>query len=392
MRRLDQSPTEDAFVQNPYQFYTRARRNGPLFYWNDYGRVAAAGHAAVTALLRDRRLGRETPAGMARRTPDRLRPFQDIEDNSMLELEPPRHTRLRNLVLRAFTPRRIAALEPGIAALCHRLVDAFPGCGVDLVRDYARPIPVIVIARLLGVPDERADDLLDWSNAMVRMYQAGRTRGDEDAAVAATESFTAFLNGHIDERRARPKDDLISHLIAAEAEGDGLSRGELVSTCVLLLNAGHEATVHSLGNAAKLIIERGVDRGWLASGSAAAAVEECLRLDPPLHAFNRWAYEDVEIAGHTIPKNTEVMCLLGSANRDADAYSNPDEFDPDRGGPTTTTFGGGIHFCVGAALARLELRVALSVLFDRRPDLSLAEAPRYAPIYHFRGLESLRLR
>ena len=220
----------------------------------------------------------------------------------MLELEPPRHTRLRNLVLRAFTSRRIAALEPEIAALAHRTGRrAIPAGEFDLLQAFAQPLPVRIIARLLGVPEDMAPDLLRWSNAMVGMYMAGRTREMEDTAVAATEAFVAFLRGYVDERRARPADDLITQLIAAEMEGEKLTTDELITTCILLLNAGHEATVHTIGNGVKTLLETGTPLTALAPDAVEATVEEILRFDPALHMFTRQAYDDIEVMGHTLP-------------------------------------------------------------------------------------------
>ncbi|MEM9522443.1 MAG: cytochrome P450, partial [Pseudomonadota bacterium] len=183
MRRLSRSPTDPAFVQDPYAFYDHARAGGDLIWWKDYGLVCAVTHAAVASFLKDRRFGRAAPEGSAPEIPDHLAPFYAVEAHSMLELEPPRHTRLRGLVLRAFTSRRIAALKPEIATISDALIDLFPEGPFDLLPAFARKLPVIVIARLLGVPEDMADDLLAWSNAMVGMYQAGRTRQDEDRAV-----------------------------------------------------------------------------------------------------------------------------------------------------------------------------------------------------------------
>ncbi len=385
MLDLSQSPTDPDFVQDPYPFYDRARASGDLFHWNDYGMACATSHRAVSAILKDRRLGREAPAECVAEIPDHLTPFYEVEAHSMLELERPRHTRLRGLVLRAFTSRRIAALGPEIEALCHRLVDAFPDHPFDLLDAYARPVPVIVIARLLGVPEDRADDLLDWSNAMVGMYQARRTRAMEDAAVAATSAFQDFLAGYIAEKRRAPADDLISELIAAEEAGDRLSTEELISTCILLLNAGHEATVHTLGNGVRSLLDRDIRT------VDTACVEEVLRFDPPLHMFTRWVYEDVELFGHGFVRGDRIACLLGAANRDPAAYPNPHRFDPARKGPANVAFGAGIHFCVGAPLARLELEIALRVLFERCPELRYTKPPRYADVYHFHGLERLKV-
>jgi cytochrome P450 len=389
MQRLSQSPTDPAFVQDPYPFYARARAAGELIWWEEYAMPAAAGWAAVNALLRDRRFGREVPPDLAPPVPEHLAPFYAVEAHSMLEAEPPRHTRLRGLVLRAFTSARIAALEPGIDALTSELIAGFPAGPFDLLDALARPLPVRVIARLLGVPEDRAPDLLAWSNAMVGMYQAGRTRAMEDAAVAATLAFRGWLEGVIAARRAAPGDDLLSRLIAAEAEGDRLSADELVATVILLLNAGHEATVHTLGNGVKTLLETGTAAATQDPARVPALVEEVLRFDPPLHLFTRIALEEAEVAGHRFRRGDRVALLLAAANRDPAAFPDPDRFDPDRPVRPNASFGAGIHFCVGAPLARLELARALPALFAARPGLRLAEPPRYAPIYHFHGLERL---
>jgi cytochrome P450 len=383
MKTFHQPPTDPSFVQNPYPFYDRARAAGEFIWWSDYDMACAVSHKMVHAVLRDRRMGRECPAELAPDIPEHLQPFYNVEAHSMLELEPPRHTRLRALVLRAFTSRTIAALAPDIRTLCHSLIDRFPDKPFDLLQHYAQPVPVVIISRLLGVPEERADDLVRWSNAMVAMYQARRTPQIESDAIAATNDFVAFMRGYITERRKTPTDDLISTLIAAEEDGARLSEDELITTCILLLNAGHEATVHTLGNGTKTLLELGV------TDITEGAVEEIIRYDPPLHMFTRWVYEDVTLGDHTFQRGDQIACLLGAANRDPLAYDKPEIFDPTRKGPQNTSFGGGIHFCVGAALARLELKIALEVLFERCPDLSLAEAPQYGDVYHFHGLERL---
>jgi cytochrome P450 len=388
---LSQSPRDPSFVQSPWAFYDRARAAGPLFLWDDYGFPCAAGHAAVSALLRDRRFGREAPAGVLPEPPARLAPFYAVEAHSMLEREPPAHTRLRGLVARAFVSRRIAAMAPEIAALSAGLIAGFAGAGVDLLPAWAERIPVIVICRLLGVPEAMADQLLSWSHDMVAMYQARRDRAVEDRAVAATLAFTAFVRAHIAERRRRPADDLLGALIAAEAAGDRLSEPELVTTCILLLNAGHEATVHALGNGVRAILESRLPPGSLLDGEAATAatVEECLRFEPPLHLFTRYALDEVEVFGHRFARGDKVGLLLGAANRDPAVWAEPGRFDPERGGEGHVSFGAGIHFCVGAPLARLEMQVALPDLFRRLPGLRLAAPPVWADRYHFRGLEAL---
>jgi unspecific monooxygenase len=338
-------------------------------------------------LLRDRRFGREIPAELAEDPPAHLAPFFAVEAHSMLELEPPRHTRLRGLVLRAFTSRRIKALAPEITALTHARIDAFPkDVPFDLLKAFCQPIPVIVIARLLGVPDAMAPQLLLWSNAMVAMYQANRTHQTELKAASAAKDFSDFLRHYVDTRRATPGDDLITHLIAAEEDGSKLSTDELITTCILLLNAGHEATVHTLGNGVKALIEHG---HAISEESADTTCEEILRFDPPLHMFTRYAYEDVTIFDHAFRRGDQVALLLGAANRDPKQWPNPDTFDPTRAITQNTSFGGGLHFCVGAPLARLELQIASPILWTRCPGLRLAATPRYANTYHFHGLETL---
>jgi cytochrome P450 len=380
-----QNPVNVGFVQDPYPAYDAMRALGPLVYWQDYALPCAVSYAATNAILRDRRFGREPLV-----VPDRaahLAPFYAVEAHSMLELEPPRHTRLRNLVLRAFTSRRIAALGPEVEALAHTLIDGLPDGDFDLIADFAQPLPVIIIARLLGVPESMAPDLLRWSNAMVGMYQAGRTRAMEDRAVSATQDFVAFMRSHIDARRTHPADDLITHLIAAEEDGQHLTTDEMITTCILLLNAGHEATVHSIGNGVKTLLEH------KAYGMPVtdALVDETLRFDPALHLFTRWAYADIDVMGTIIPKGTQIACLLGAANRCPRNWDAPHRFDPARIAKPHLAFGAGLHFCLGAPLARLEIRLALAALITRLPRLRLTMRPQYADIYHFHGLRALQV-
>ncbi len=389
MQTLSQSPTDPAFVQDPYPFYETARAAGPFFRWAEYDLVCTGNAAAVNAIFRDRRFGREAPPERAPVIPPHLAPFYAVEAHSMLELEPPRHTRLRGLVLRAFTSRRIAGLAPEIAALSHQLIDAFPEGEFDLLRHFGQKLPVIIIARLLGVPEEMSDDLLRWSNAMVGMYMAGRTRAREEAAVAATEAFVTFMRGYVDQRRAKPADDLITSLIEAEEAGERLTTDELITTCILLLNAGHEATVHTIGNGVKALLENRSPASVLAPEAVEAAVEEILRFDPALHMFTRWVYEEVEVMGHHFARGDQVALLLGAANRDPGLWEEAGRFDPTRPIKPHASFGAGLHFCVGAPLARLELQIALPILFNRLPGLRLAAPPRYKDVYHFHGLDRL---
>jgi unspecific monooxygenase len=261
----------------------------------------------------------------------------------------------------------------------------------DLLTAFAQTIPVVVICRLLGVPESMKDQLLRWSHDMVAMYQAGRTREVEDNAARASQDFAEFLHRYIDERRSKPADDLLTSLIAAEEAGEKLNTDELITTCILLLNAGHEATVHGIGNGVKTLLEQGGPRDWLAPAQLEATIEETLRFDPPLHMFTRWAYDEIDVMGHVFQPGQEVGVMLAAAGRDPAMWDAPERFDPGRPAKPHLAFGVGLHFCVGAPLARLEMQVALPILFDRVPGLRLAEPPVYDASYHFHGLKALNV-
>ncbi|MEM7116995.1 MAG: cytochrome P450 [Chloroflexota bacterium] len=386
------------FYNNPYPTYAQLRQEMPIFYWEEFDLWTFTRHEDVSAILRDRRFGRQITHLKSREElgwpPERadLKPFYDVDRHSMLDLEPPAHTRLRKLVHKAFMARQIERLRPQIAALSHRLIDEMEAQGnPDLLTGFATPIPVIVIAELLGVPTEMADQLLAWSHAMVRMYELARTPEMEQAAVAAAVDFASYLRGYVAQRRREPKDDLITKLIEVEEAGEKLSEAELISTCILLLNAGHEATVHVIGNGVYQLLQRPDQlRLWQENeGVTKTAVEELLRFDTPLHQFNRWVLEDLEYRGYHFRQGTQVSLLLGSANRDPQQFDQPDKLDLTRPKNPHVSLGGGIHFCLGAPLARLELQVALSILLQRLPNLQLAKEPRYRNTYHFHGLEEL---
>ncbi|MEO9651690.1 MAG: cytochrome P450 [Roseobacter sp.] len=389
MKKLTQSPLDPEFTQNPYGLYAQVQAQDPLRFWQEYNMAAVFDAAQIQTLLKDRRLGRAIPAERKQPVPDHLTDFAALEAVSLLELEPPSHTRLRGLVLRAFTSRRIKALGPDIHDICDSLISKFPEGSFDLLPTYCSALPVRIIARLLGVPESMSADLLRWSNAMVAMYQAGRTQEIEVEANQAALDFTNFLDGYIKERENTPRDDLITHLIAAEADGEKLTRREMIGTCVLLLNAGHEATVHTLGNGVKALLENKTPRRALAPEHIAATVEEILRFDPPLHIFTRYAYEDIMVGTQKLHIGEQIALVLGAAGRDVRKAPDADVFDPFRKNITHSAFGGGLHFCVGAPLARMELQIGLQKLFYAAPELELTETPIYANSYHFHGLKRL---
>lgn len=393
-RRVRLNPRDPGFFNDPYPAYAAIRDAAPAFFWEDYGFWCFARFADVSALLRDRRFGRAGAELGGREPKPHLEAFEALERHSMLELEPPEHTRLRNLVNRAFVSRRIEGLAPRIERLAHERIDAFASRrSADLIAEYANPIPVAMIADLIGVPRDMGPRLADWSHAMVAMYQFGADRAAEDRAAEAARAFAHYVRGFARLRRADLGEDLVSQLLIAEGDCGKLSEDELVATVVLLLNAGHEATVQAIGNGVKLMLEQGIDpaHAFANESAIAATVEELLRLDPPLHLFARYALEEVEFAGVRLRRGEKVGLLLGAANRDPERFIKPDAFRLERAPNPHVTFGAGIHFCVGAPLARLELAQALPILFKRLPGLRLAERSRYRDTFHFHGLEALRL-
>ncbi len=401
-RRLRLDPRDPVFFNDPYAAYAAIHARSAAFFWEDYGHWCFAGFDQVNALLRDRRFGRQILHVASREElglpePARhLARFDAVEAHSLLELEPPAHTRLRTLVNRAFVSRSIERLRPEIEVLCERLIDGFDADGeVELLASFAEIVPATIIARMLGVPEDRTADLLDWSHRMVKMYMFGRDLSVEEDADLAAGEFADFLREIIGERRAEPRDDLISHMIAAQAAGeDRLSEAELISTAVLLLNAGHEATVHQIGNAVPSILASGLAPSALFAdaGTTSRTIEECLRHDAPLHMVTRYALDDVVLPGDiAIRRGDRIGLMLGAANRDPARFAEPDRFDPSRADQGHVSFGAGIHFCIGAPLARLELEIALPALFRRLPRLRTTKAPRYRDAYHFHGLEALHL-
>lgn len=389
------------FYKNPLAAYAQLHAQCPSFFWEEQQQWYFAGYDQVNSLLRDRRFGRQIlhvatreELGLPEPKPH-LADFDRLEANSLLELEPPAHTRLRTLINRAFVSRQIEQLKPEIAALSHSLIDGFEKDGqVELLKAYAEIVPVTVIARMLGVPVDMAPKLLDWSHRMVKMYVFNPSLETEHDANAASAEFADYLKGIIDWKRQNPADDLLTHMITTEKDGERLSDDELISTAVLLLNAGHEATVHQLGNAVRTLLETGTSAGDVFSSDTATerTIEETMRYAAPLHIFQRYALSDIELEdGISLKKGDKIGLLLGAANVDPQKFTAPLAFRPDRNEGAHVSFGAGLHFCIGAPLARLELKLSLPILFERLPGLRMTGEAQIKDSYHFHGLERLHL-
>ncbi|WP_243755189.1 cytochrome P450 [Paractinoplanes brasiliensis] len=374
---------EPAFVRDPYPGLAALRERGAVTWHEPTGQFLAASHAAAGAVLRDRRLGR---FWRDREPAEVYEPFNLLHRNQMMENEPPAHTRLRSLVSGAFARGHVERLREPVVAEAARLVHR-AGSHFDLLADVAEPLAVTVIAELLGVPGPDRPKLRPWSAAMVRMYEVTRTPETEAAALEACREFTDFLRDLAARRAAEPRDDLISHLAAVPE----LTPDELVASAILLLNAGHEASVNALGGGVVALLRHPEQLARLRAGPALipTAAEEMIRYDSPLHMFVRTAAADVEIAGVRIPEGASIAALLGAANRDPAVFADPDSFDVARDPNPHLGFGAGLHFCLGAPLARIELRAALTALLTR--DLDLAAEPVNRPTFVLRAYESVPL-
>ena len=389
-----------AFYGDPNRAYAALHASCPTFYWREQRQWFFCGYEHVNALLRDRRFGRQILHIASREELGLAEPaahtahFDLAERHSLLEIEPPEHTRLRTLVNRAFVSRHVEKMSGEIEALANHLIDRFEADGqTELLSSFADIIPVTMIARMIGIPEEMGPQLLKWSHDYVGMYMFKRSRADEDAADRSAKEFADYVKTVIAERRANPRDDLLSHMIHTEHKGQLLTEDELVSTTIVLLNAGHEATVHQIGNSVRVILESGLDPQAMFADATATerTVEETLRICAPVHIFQRWALEDVEVDGVTFKRGDKVSLILAAANLDPKKFSDPLTFQPQRNEGANISFGAGIHFCIGAPLARLELNIVLPLLFKRLPGLRLAEKPVVKDVYHFHGLERLDL-
>lgn len=357
----------------------------------------ASSYKLVSQLLRDKQFTRTDPLADSDSQPEHLADFYKVEKYSLLNLEPPQHTRLRSLLNHAFISRQVNELGPQIKQCAEQLLASLPHQGRhDLLPEYAMPLPAQIIARMLGVPDARIPSLLDWSHAMVKVYTLTQSREDEIAANQAAKAFAALLQSLISERRLRPENDLLTHLTKAAqgSNSEGLSDEEIISTAVLLLNAGHEATVHQSGNAVKTILESGLDpqKLFATPEQTSNTVQELMRYDAPLHLFIRYATDNVILDGVDIKRGEQVALLLGAANRDPSRFVDADKFDPWREDAGHLSLGAGLHYCVGAQLAKLELEISLPLLFQTLQGLRFTETPPvYKNAFHFHGLETLEL-
>ncbi|MFC3573710.1 cytochrome P450 [Streptomyces yaanensis] len=391
-------PWNPAFVADPYPAYAELRARGRVHYYEPSDQWLIPHHADVSALLRDRRLGRTyqhrfTHEDFGRTAPPpEHEPFHTLNDHGMLDLEPPDHTRIRRLVSKAFTPRTVEQLKPyvhGLAGdLVSRLVEAGGG---DLLTDVAEPLPVAVIAEMLGIPQADRPLLRPWSADICGMYELSPSEETARRAVRASVEFSEYLRELIATRREHPGEDLISGLIAAHDEGDRLTEQEMISTCVLLLNAGHEATVNATVNGWWTLFRHPDQLAALRADHSLvpSAVEELMRYDTPLQLFERWVLDEIEIDGTTIPRGAEIAMLFGSANHDAAVFDAPDRLDLTRKDNPHISFSAGIHYCIGAPLARIELAASMTALLEKAPTLRLAAEPERKPNFVIRGLEGL---
>jgi cytochrome P450 len=395
-------PTDPRFLADPYPTLTRLRESARVFYDPMWERWFVTRHDDVRSCLRDKRLGRNFRHVMP---PEEIgvppldpswQAFWETERWSLLWLEPPDHTRLRKLVAAAFTPRSVeAAREPAHKLADNLLEPLAEAGGMELLYDYAQPYSIAVICRMLGVPLDRHRDLLDWSHRMVKMYEFDVPLEAAAAANQAAAEFQDYVHELIRERRAKARDDMVTALVEARVDGGRLSDDEIVSTVIVLLNAGHEATVNTLGNGTLAFARHPEQWRRVVTGTvpANAASEEMIRFDPPLQLFERWVLtDDFSIGDVSIPCGAKVAMLFGAANRDPRVFDRPDEFDVGRENAAQHIgFGGGIHVCIGAPLARIELEASVDALRRSWPDFHLLQEPRRTGAFVIWGLDGLRL-
>jgi len=382
--------TDPAAVADPYPYYREIREQAPIFQTSITGTWVLSRFADGRALLRDPRAG--SGAGLSEdrvgidgsRRRDRNGPL------SMLFLNPPDHTRIRGLVSRAFTPRRVEQLRPEVEEMCRGLLDELDGEG-DFVSSVAFPLPANVISALVGVPKADRDELRPLISALAVGIEPTATSDELAAAETASGAITDYLTSLIAVRRAEPADDLLSALLQASDGEDRLSETEVIVNTLLIYAAGFETTTHLLGNTVRQLVAHPEQLQRLRDDRSLvpSAIEEVLRFDPPVQLDGRYLFDDIEIAGVRLPAGSSTMVLLGAANRDPALVEEPERFDVGRTDTQVLSFGSGIHFCLGAALARLEGQVVLGELLDRWPKWELAGEPTWRSRITLRGVEQL---
>jgi len=390
------NPWTAEFIADPYPFYHQLRATEPM-HLTPFGFHVASRHADVTTILRDKRFGKDFIGRMTRRHGPQImeEPVYRSMSHWMLQLDPPDHGRLRGLVVRAFTARRIEDMRPRIQAIVDAIIDRVAPRGqMDLIADFAFRLPVTVICDMLGIPAGDREVFFNSSRAGGRLLDLAPLSGAE---IKEQNSFNLAMAEYFrrlfDLRRREPGDDLTTQLVQAEEHGDKLSNEELTANIILLFGAGHETTVNLIGNGL-LALYRNPDQLRLLredSSLITNAIEEFLRYDSSVQVTSRTALEDVEVGDTAVPKGESVLCLLGAANRDPAVYPEPDRLDIKRAGIRPLSFGGGIHFCLGAQLARIEAEVAISTLLRRLPNLTLDDPdhPDWRQTFVLRGLNRL---
>jgi cytochrome P450 len=384
------NPFDPAVVADPYPYYRLMREQDPVHRNSSIRAWFLTRHADVNELLRDERFSSDRTQGERYLEPlaGRGRPGR-----SMLVVDPPDHTRLRNLVSKAFTPRMVEQLRPRIESIAADLVEGLASGGpeADLIGQVAYPLPVIVIAEMLGVPARDRAQFQEWSAIAVRGLDPFLDAKTQNAVFDARDALLGYLRGIIGERRLEPADDLITAMISAREKGDFFSEGELVAMCNLLLVAGHETTVNLIGGGTLALLRNPdqLERLRREPGLAKTAVEELLRHAPPVQWTGRVATVELELGGRRIAPHQSVIGILAAANRDPQVFEDPDRLDIGRDPNPHVSFGRGIHFCLGAPLAKLEAQVALPMLLERFPDLRLAGEPEPRPTWNLRGLARL---
>jgi cytochrome P450 len=399
---LGYDPWDPAFVADPYPALGRLRDVAPVAYDERTNQWLVSRHADVNALLRDRRLGRSYGHVASHeewgRTPPPAdhAPFWDLLDVQMIDMEPPDHTRLRRLVTKAFTPRTVEALRPRIDDIVGIVIEHAHGLGeFDLIADLLELVPVTVIAELLGIPESDRHLLRPWSADMTLMFELNPSPEMQRRATDASVAFEAYLRDLVRARRADPGDDLMSELAGVlEAGGDRLTEDELIGTAVLLLNAGHEASVNGAANSWWALFRHPEALAALRADPALVptAIEELLRYDTPAPMFERWVLEDIQIGDIAIPRGQELALQFAAANRDPAAFDRPDDIVLDRSPNPYLSFGAGIHYCLGAPLAKVEFDILFRRILTELPRLELVEEPHWKPRFILRGLESLPVR